>query len=76
MKFFLLIGGAGGFLLSFVAGLFAGNETITALRDGAFGCMAGALLMKGFSAVFVMSIKDLATQRAKARLQRNQASTN
>jgi hypothetical protein len=76
MKFFLLIGGVCGFLLSFCAGLLAGNEIMIALRDGAVGCMAGALLMRGFSAVFLMAIKELASERAKERLQKNEARTN
>jgi len=47
-----------------------------ALRDGAIGCMVGALLMKGFSAVFVMSVNGLAASRAKERLQRSEASSH
>lgn len=73
MKFFLLIGGGCGFLLGFSSGLFAGNEIMIAVRDGAVGCTVGALLMKGFSAVFIMSLNALATERAKDRLQRNEA---
>jgi hypothetical protein len=76
MKFFLLIGGVSGFLLSFCAGLLAGNDIIIALRDGAIGCMAGALLMRGFSAVFLNAVKELAAERAKERLHKNEASTN
>jgi len=76
MKFFLLIGGVCGFLLAFGGGLAAGNEIMIALRDGAIGCMVGALLMKGFSAVFVMSVNGLAASRAKERLQRSEASSH
>ncbi|MDD5350903.1 MAG: hypothetical protein PHQ12_11895 [Chthoniobacteraceae bacterium] len=76
MKFFLLIGGTCGFLLAFGAGLLAGNEIMIVLRDGAIGCMAGALLMRGFSAVYLMSIKELAAERAKARVHKHEASTN
>lgn len=76
MKFFLLLGGGCGFLLAFSAGLIAGNEITVALRDGAIGCIAGGLMMRGFSAVFVMSVKELAAARTKERLQRNEASSN
>jgi hypothetical protein len=75
MKFFLLIGGICGFLLSFGASLLAGNEIMIALRDGAIGCMAGALMMRGFSSVFLMAIKEIADQRAKERLQKNQTAS-
>jgi hypothetical protein len=71
MKFFLLIGGICGFLLSFGAGLFGGNEVMIALRDGAVGSMVGALMMRGFSSVFLAAIRELAAQRAKERLQKN-----
>ena len=72
MKFFLLVGGTCGFLLSFAAGLFAGNDTAVVLRDSALGCLAGAFLMKGFSAVFLMSVKGLAAERVRERLQREE----
>lgn len=77
MKFFLLIGGACGFLLSFGAGFFAGNEIMIALRDGAIGCVAGALMMRGFFSIYVTAVQDLAAERARERLQKQkQASMN
>lgn len=66
MKFFLLLGGTAGFLLAFSSGLLAGNEVSIALRDGAIGCLAGALLMKGFHTVFIMCLHDMVAQKARA----------
>lgn len=67
MKFFLLLGGTAGFLLAFSSGLMAGNEISIALRDGAIGCLAGALLMKGFHTIFMKCLHDLAAQQARVR---------
>lgn len=71
MKFFLLLGGTAGFLLAFSSGLMAGNEISIALRDGAIGCLAGALLMKGFHSIFMMCLHDLAAQQARVRAAAN-----
>lgn len=76
MKFFLLIGGGCGFLLAFIGGLLAGKEILIVVRDGTIGCIVGALLMKGFAAIYFMSVKCLAVERANERLKRNQASSN
>jgi hypothetical protein len=77
MKFFLLIGGACGFLLSFGAGLLVGNDLLIALRNGAIGGMAGALLMRGFFEVYFAAVKELAAERAKERLKKHkQANMN
>ncbi len=71
MKFFLLMGGTAGFLLAFAGGLMAGNEISIALREGALGCVVGAILMKGFHAVFMMCLHDLAAQQTGARAAAN-----
>ncbi len=72
MKFFLLIGGGCGFLLSFGAGLIAGNDLMIALRDGAIGCVAAALLMRGFFSIYMGAVKDLAAGRARERMRKNE----
>jgi hypothetical protein len=71
MKFFLLLGGTAGFLLAFSSGLMAGNEISIALRDGAIGCLAGAFLMKGFHGIFMMCLRDMAVEKARARATTN-----
>lgn len=63
MKFFLALGGSIGFLGTFFSSLHAGSEIGFALRDGAVGCLLGALLMRGFRHVVVFCIKSLAEEK-------------
>ncbi len=58
MKFFLLIGGLSGFVLTFVAGLHAGNAPAFALRDAAMGCFGGALIFRGLHFVVMATIRS------------------
>ena len=67
MKHFQLIGGFIGFVLAFGGSLSAGNEIAIALRDGAIGCVAGALLLRGFHAVLSWSVQDFAMERSRRR---------
>ena len=65
MKYFQLVGGFCGFVLAFFSSISAGNEIAIALRDGAVGCLCGALLFRGFHAVLAWSVRDFATERAR-----------
>jgi hypothetical protein len=58
MKFFLLLGGFVGFVLAFAASWNAGNSAAQALRDGAIGCLAGAVLLRGLHAVFHITVRN------------------
>ena len=59
MKFFLVLGGAIGFLAAFFSALHGGSAIGYALRDGAVGCLAGAFLLRGFHYVVILCIKSL-----------------
>ncbi len=58
MKFFLLIGGLSGFVLTLVAGLHAGNPPAFALRDAAIGCFGGAAIFRGLHFVVLGTIRS------------------
>lgn len=66
MKFYLSLGGALGFLLAFSGSLLAGNDPVTALRDGAAGCVAGAMLLKFFRHILVAAVQAQVTQPVAA----------
>ncbi len=70
MKFFLLIGGLCGFVLTVAASLHAGNALSYALRDASIGCCVGAMIFRGLHFVVLGSIRDhvaLMAARAKAQ---------
>jgi hypothetical protein len=70
MKFFLLIGGLCGLILTLAASLHAGNALSYALRDASIGCCVGALIFRGLHFVVLGSIRDhvaLLAARAKAQ---------
>ena len=67
MKYFQLIGGFCGFVLAFASSLSTGNEVVIALRDGAVGCLCGALLLRGFHSVLAWSVQDFAMERNRRR---------
>jgi hypothetical protein len=67
MKFYLLLGGTCGFLVAFASGLVSGSSLSLMMRDGAIGCLAGALLMKGFYKIQMMCIRKLVLARHKER---------
>lgn len=62
MKYFQLIGGLCGFILALASSISAGNEIAIAVRDGAIGCLCGALMLRGFHAVLAWSVRDFAAQ--------------
>jgi hypothetical protein len=76
MKFFILLGGSLGFLAAFSSALHAGSEIGFALRDGAIGCLCGALLLRGFHFVMMSCIRSLAVERARANAGSNTAKTS
>ena len=57
MKYFLVLGGFLGCSLAFASALAAGNGIDIALRNGAIGCLVGAVLLKGFYSVLLASIR-------------------
>ena len=83
MKSFLVLGGFIGCFIAFSSSLMAGNEIGYALRNGAIGCLAGAVLMKGFYSALLSSVQAMsvekarqAHERAAANFQQTQAKTN
>ena len=58
MKFFLLIGGVSGFVLTLTAGLHAGNAPAYAVRDAAIGCLCGALIFRVLHLVVMAAIRS------------------
>jgi hypothetical protein len=67
MKHFQLTGGFCGFVLALCGSISAGNEVAIALRDGAIGCVCGALLLRGFHSVVTWSVTDFALERTRRR---------
>jgi hypothetical protein len=65
MKYFQLIGGFCGFILAFASSISAGNEVAIALRDGAVGCVCGALMLRGFHAALAWSVRDFALEKTR-----------
>lgn len=57
MKFFLLLGGFLGFVLTFAASWNADNAPAQALCDAAIGCLAGALLFRGLHFVLMTTVR-------------------
>lgn len=76
MRYFLVVGGFAGFAVAFGGSLHAGNAPAYALRDGAVGCLVGALLMRAMHAVYFASLRSLLTARAEAMKARLETPTN
>ena len=66
MRLFLLIGGFGGFLLALGASFHAGNEAIYALRDGAVGCVIGAMILRGMYFVVMSNLRSRIIEQSLA----------
>jgi hypothetical protein len=66
MKFIFLAGGFAGFVLTTLAGLLAGRAPDLVLRDGAIGCLVGALLFRWFWSVFVNALTEAVTAKRAA----------
>jgi hypothetical protein len=67
MKYFQLIGGFCGFVLAMGSSLSAGNEIAIALRDGAVGCVCGAILLRTFHCVLAWSVQDFAAEKQRPK---------
>lgn len=68
MKHFFLLGGFLGCFLAFSSALAAGNGIAPALRNGAIGCLAGAVLLKGFHFAMVSCVRSMAAEKEAARM--------
>jgi hypothetical protein len=66
MKFIFLAGGFAGFLLTTTTGLLSGREPDLVLRDGAMGCLAGALLLRWFWSIFVKVLTEAVNAKRAA----------
>jgi len=73
MKYYLVIGGFLGCFLAFSSSLMAGNEIGFSLRNGAIGCLIGAILMKGFYSALLSSIRAMSLEKAKQAYDRSVA---
>ena len=73
MRFFITIGGATGFALALASSLHAGHAPAYALRDGAVGCIVGALLFRIVHRAFLTSLLTYLDARAEALKQTNPA---
>jgi hypothetical protein len=67
MKFFLLLGGFVGFVLSYTASWNADNAAAQVLRDGVIGCLAGATLFRGLHAMLMITLRSHVAQVARQR---------
>lgn len=65
MKYFLLLGGFAGFILVLLAGFYAGNRPVIALRDAAVGCVVGSMLFRLLHASFISGLKSRISERNK-----------
>lgn len=76
MKFFLLVGGVCGFLLAFISSLYAGKDLSVVIRNSAFWCLVGGLVMKLCYKLLATFIRNAAEARAKgAELQDSEQGT-
>ena len=67
MKFFLLLGGFTGFVLSYTASWNADNSAAQVLRDGVVGCLAGAILFRGLHVMLMLTLRSHVEQTARER---------
>ena len=65
MKYYLVLGGFIGCFLAFSSTLLAGNGIGYALRNGSIGCLAGAILLKGFYTALLSSVRAMTLEKAK-----------
>lgn len=67
MKFFFLLGGFAGFVVTFTTAVFlAAADADLALRDAALGALAGAFLFRWFRTRLVSSFTLLLAERTAA----------
>lgn len=62
-KYSLVCGGLLFFSLSFIIGLWAGNDVSTAFGHASVASVVGAYLGKVFNAVLILNIKDAIRER-------------
>lgn len=66
MKFVVLSGGGCGFAAAGATGLAAGHSPDRILLDASLGCLAGALLFRGFWSVLLRGIRQAYLARRAA----------
>ena len=66
MKYYLLIGGFWGFLMAFASGMAAGNDLAFVLRNAAIGCLAGALVLRGFRHLLAHQVRQVLSRQPEA----------
>lgn len=69
MKYFMLLGGFLGFVLTFAAGVLADAELWVALVNSSLGCVVGAYLMKIFRKVVASSVREVVLERHRNKSQ-------
>jgi len=62
-RFYLVLGSFIAFTLAFFSSLYAGNDSITALRDGSIGCLVGFYLTKYLLRVVMINANQVMDQR-------------
>jgi len=75
MKFFLLVGGMCGFLLAFVSSLYAGKDLPIVIRNSAFWCLVGGVVMKLCYKLLARFIRDAALAKTRAAESENAEQT-
>lgn len=66
-RFFLVLGGFAGFSVAFFAGLVQGTDITLVLRNASIGCLAGAIMVRGFGQIWIEAARDVEAQRRRAR---------
>ncbi|GEM_PF-2015892 len=69
MKFFMLLGGFFGFAITLAASTMAGCDLWWAVFQSSLGCMVGAYLFRMFRKVVAASVREVAVQKARSRVQ-------
>ncbi|MCX7713000.1 MAG: hypothetical protein N2035_04960 [Chthoniobacterales bacterium] len=69
MKYFMLLGGFLGFVLTFSAGILAQADLWVALMHSSLGCVIGAFLMKVFRKVVASSVREVVIERHRTKSQ-------
>ena len=64
MKYYLALGGFSGCFLAFSSALLAGGNVFHALRNGAAGCLAGAILLRFFYSALLSCARAAAGEKS------------
>jgi hypothetical protein len=70
MKYFTLLGGFAGFILTLLSSYLAGNEMASALCDASVGCLLGGFMMRGLYRTMTRCFRT--TMEEKIRQRREQ----